>query len=291
MNKKIPVIATFFCLWLTSYIAVSVQYYIALGLIMSLGILHGSNDISLLGKLKNASHTSKMLYFLATYVAVVCIAGICFYFLPNVALLCFIIFSGYHFGEQHFHDSFQIKPVLKMMFYTVYGLFVLFLLFNLNLSETQDIIATIAQYTVTTSIFLYGLVVLSLAMIFLGCYALFTKKTTLSSMIYELFLLGVFAIVFQVSNLIWSFTIYFIFWHSIPSMIEQMKFLYGETTWNSLLKYFKNSFVTWLVSIVSMIVLLYVARGNESFFLPLLFSFLGAITFAHAFIISKIFKA
>lgn len=290
MIKKYSILLTFFCLWLTSYIAVNLQYYIAFGLIMTLGILHGSNDISLLGKLKNTSSTSKMFYFLVTYVAVVFFAGICFYFFPTLALICFVLFSGYHFGEQHFHDSFLIKWKLNKFFYTIYGLLVLFLLFILNLAETQEIVTTITGYDIPKLIFKYALVLLSLSLTALLIYAQRSHKLSVISIIHEIVLVAVFAIIFQVSNLIWSFTIYFIFWHSIPSMVEQIKFLYGETTWKSFGRYLKNSLITWLISATAMMLLLYVVKENERVFLPLLFSFLGAITFAHAFIISKIFK-
>ena len=50
--NNILITSTFFCLWLTSQIPENAQYSIGLFFIFTLGILHGSNDISIVGKLK-----------------------------------------------------------------------------------------------------------------------------------------------------------------------------------------------------------------------------------------------
>ncbi|MGK0387247.1 MAG: Brp/Blh family beta-carotene 15,15'-monooxygenase, partial [Patiriisocius sp.] len=106
----------------------------------------------------------------------------------------------------------------------------------------------------------------------------------------ELLLLFVFLIVFKISNLIWSFAIYFILWHSIPSIMEQLDYLYKEISWKSFIKYIQKSFLVWLISILGISTLLYLFRDDKKVFLPIIFSFLGAITFAHSFVISKMFK-
>ena len=53
--NNILITSTFFCLWLTSQIPEYAQYSIGLFFIFTLGILHGSNDISIVGKLKEVA--------------------------------------------------------------------------------------------------------------------------------------------------------------------------------------------------------------------------------------------
>jgi hypothetical protein len=52
----------------------------------------------------------------------------------------------------------------------------------------------------------------------------------------------------------------------------------------------KSSFLIWLISTGS-IVFLYFWLKDEAILLPLLFAFLGAITFAHSLTISQMFRS
>ncbi|MFT5249380.1 MAG: hypothetical protein ACI93P_001106, partial [bacterium] len=66
-------------------------------------------------------------------------------------------------------------------------------------------------------------------------------------------------------------------------------FLYGEVSIKTFVTYVKSSFIIWLISI-SAIALLFFWIQDEKILLPLLFAFLGSITFAHSLTISKMFK-
>jgi Brp/Blh family beta-carotene 15,15'-monooxygenase len=105
----------------------------------------------------------------------------------------------------------------------------------------------------------------------------------------ELLYLVVFAILFKMGSLIWGFALYFIFWHSNPSLHDQIKFLYGKYSFNNFMLYFKSAFIYWIISLVGIFVL-YGIFKNETIFDALFFSFLAAITFPHTFVILKMFK-
>ena len=71
-------------------------------LILTIGIIHGANDIHLeLKKNELTATKTKSIALLLKYVLVTLLTAIVFYFFSSIALLLFIIFSGYHFGEQH----------------------------------------------------------------------------------------------------------------------------------------------------------------------------------------------
>ena len=104
----------------------------------------------------------------------------------------------------------------------------------------------------------------------------------------ELFLLGVFYVVFNTASLLLAFCIYFVIWHSIPSLLDQMKFLYGDVSWKSFYRYFKSSFVYWLASLVGTFVLYLLLRNAEEFMVPGLICFLASITVPHVLVMTKI---
>ncbi|WP_310555632.1 Brp/Blh family beta-carotene 15,15'-dioxygenase, partial [Flavobacterium sp.] len=104
----------------------------------------------------------------------------------------------------------------------------------------------------------------------------------------EVFYLLVFTIIFLSSSLIWGFAIYFIIWHSIPSMIDQIKYLYIDVTFSNFKLYFKSAFFYWIASLFGIAILYYIFK-DEKIFNALFFSFLAAITFPHVLVILKMF--
>jgi Brp/Blh family beta-carotene 15,15'-monooxygenase len=98
----------------------------------------------------------------------------------------------------------------------------------------------------------------------------------------------VFALIFSSSGLIWGFAIFFIFWHSIPSMIDQIQFLYRDVTFGNFKLYFKSAFLYWIASLFGLTFLYFIFK-DEKIFNALFFSFLAAITFPHTLVILKMF--
>jgi len=239
--------------------------------------MHGSNDLSLISKFKTTSKPLKLVFFLSSYI-------------PIIALTGFIIFSAFHFGEQHWNEAKTKNLNFNSLLFLNYGLSVLFLLFALNSNATIEIIFALTGLLIN-EIWFSWIFFLNITL-FIIQVIIMTYKTyiTWQELLFELFLIIVFAIVFKTATLIWAFAIYFIFWHSIPSIFEQQSFLYGEVSFKTFIKYVKSSFLIWLISISSMLIL-FIWLKDEAILLPLLFAFLGAITFAHSLTISKMFNS
>jgi Brp/Blh family beta-carotene 15,15'-monooxygenase len=105
----------------------------------------------------------------------------------------------------------------------------------------------------------------------------------------ELLYLLVFAVIFKVSSLIWGFAIYFIFWHSLPSLYDQIRFMYNGFDTYKMFAYFKNALPYWLISILGLVGLYFIFK-DMTIFNGLFFSFLAAVTLPHSFLISRMFK-
>jgi Brp/Blh family beta-carotene 15,15'-monooxygenase len=114
------------------------------------------------------------------------------------------------------------------------------------------------------------------------------KEIKLNTVIAELFTLLVLVIIFKSSSLIWGFTIYFIIWHSIPSLLEQIRFAYGSLDRKNIINYTKAALPYWLVSLVGM-TLLYFVFKDEKHFYSLFFAFIAAVTFPHSIVMLKMF--
>lgn len=286
--SNFSVVATFFSLWLAVQFEEAAENLLAYALILTLGILHGANDLKLIEKSDTFVAMGKgFLKILFYYVLFVFVSAIFFYFLPVVALLLFVVFSGYHFGEQHWNARIGTTSILSRVFFLSYGLFILFLLFSLHIGAVSDIIQNLTVIVVPPSLYLYGTAVLGLLSL-LGLLKLTFKNKGLKAFFFrELFYVGVFYVVFGTASLLWSFGIYFVLWHSIPSLADQIRFLYGNLSRNNVTKYVKASLPYWMVSIVGLFLMLYFFSDDLESSLPLFFSFLAAITFPHVLVINK----
>ena len=115
------------------------------------------------------------------------------------------------------------------------------------------------------------------------------NKIELNTIIKELFTLIILMVIFKSSSLIWGFTIYFIIWHSIPSLLEQIKFAYGDLKRVHIMEYTKAALPYWIVSLAGMSLLYLVLKGEKHFY-SLFFAFIAAVTFPHAIVMLKMFS-
>jgi len=287
--SNFAIVASFIGLWLNSFITNAQQIFVGFTLIFSFGILHGANDLALIKNVIAKNRAFKFYTILTYYILIVVIGAILFLIIPWFALTLFILVSGYHFGEQHWNEQLQLKnKSLKFIFEISYGLLILFLMFNFHALEVQKIILAITSIDISLFHLLIILKILILFFIILSVLIYMKVETFKNYIFKELFFLLVFAILFKVSSLIWGFALYFIFWHSIPSIIDQIKFLFGKVDYNNFKLYFKSAFVYWIISLIG-IALLYIVLKDQKIFNALFFSFLASITFPHVVVILKMF--
>ncbi|NNK87877.1 MAG: beta-carotene 15,15'-dioxygenase, Brp/Blh family [Flavobacteriaceae bacterium] len=281
-------IATFFALWIAVYFDAVTEDYMGYLLIITIGILHGANDIRLIRRVFTTVLPGQMNP-LIPYVGMVLLTGLAFYFIPALALMVFILLSCYHFGEQHWIDKSVKTAWPHKLFFLAYGSLIFGLLFFLNAEETLSIMENITAVDLHTDLLtlFFGIAVVS--SIGLGIY-LFLSRKMQSNWIEEIFLILVLALVFKMASLIWAFAIYFIFWHSIPSLNDQIKLLYGENNRLNLKKYLKSSWLYYIFAVVGLVTTLYLLRNQEQLFLSIFFSFLAAITLPHVLVMMRVYK-
>ena len=282
--KNYKIVLTFFLLWLTIQFDSEAENVFAYVSILTLGLLHGSNDIKLLTQKETTQKTSSYK-ILAGYVAFVLCVGVLFYILPVLALTVFVVISGFHFGEEHLHDTYKKESALLRYCYTSYGMLILFLIFYFNTAATSSIIYDITSYTLTNTFFLVGVGITGVSTLIFSLL-LFKHKKKEVSYLEEFVYILVFIVLFKMANLLWSFAIYFVIWHAIPSLSGQIRFLYGNTSMTSVVKYLKSSFLYWLLSIAGVFSLYFYLRDDLYLFNAIFFAFLATITFPHVWVIT-----
>lgn len=287
-NRNFKIVVSFFCIWLTSLLSSEFQNISAFFLILSFGVLHGANDLLLLNKIKSTNNKSSTIRFLLGYVFVVLFTVMLFYFIPQIALFAFILLSSFHFGEQHWTEKFLKKTFIIKSFFFTYGFFILFMLFYFHQIEVTEIIFKITNFKIPKQLIQIPFFLSFVLLILEGIYLVVSNPNFKKNVIVELFYLLIFALIFKITGLMWGFAIYFIFWHSIPSMVDQVQYLYGIWNWNNFFKYCKSAFWFWLISVFGILLLYFLFKGEKRFE-ALFFAFLAAITVPHVWVIITMF--
>ena len=285
---RFSIVSSFIGLWITSLLPESFELILGFILIFTFGMIHGSNDLMIVNRLSN-SNNSKFFSILLTYMFVVISAIVIFYLFPVLALSLFVLFSAYHFGEQHWEETLnKFNSYLKRIFFFCYGMLILFMIFNFNPDKVVEIIYEITSYSLLEIYSLEVITTLVGILFLLISYGLYNNSIKLPSVLRELALLLILGIVFKASSLIWGFTIYFILWHSIPSLLDQITFIFGDLEKKSIFKYAIAALPYWLISLIGISVLFLIFK-NEKHFYSLFFAFIAAVTFPHAIVMFKMF--
>lgn len=287
--SKLSIYMSFLSLWIVSYLKNEWQIIIGFFLIFSFGILHGANDLLIIKEL-NVGRKQKFIKIITSYLILVFIAAGIFIVIPSLALFLFITVSAYHFGEQNWQKLENGFPKWLTFFFKFnYGMVLLFLLFYFHQQEVQVIIEAITFHKIELNLISYSLLVQIIVLLLQFIYFSIKSENFKRNCVIELFLFAIISILFKIGSLIWGFTIYFIFWHSIPSLYDQITFLYGTYSFSNFKLYFKSAFIYWIISLFGIAILYYFFK-DKKIFDAIFFSFLAAITFPHAWVILKMFK-
>ena len=277
-------ILSLFSLFISNHLNSEYFYFACYGLILTFGIIHGANDILIL--LKGKKQTKKIVIrSTVKYLSIVLLISVLFFLFSEISLLFFFLFSAYHFGEQQWtiFGSNQSKSI--SLFYFFFGLLIFSVLFLFNKSDVSNIIFEITKIYIPEKIYSAGIIFSSsctLLLIILN-YQILKKQ-----LLHQLALLVVMLLVFFTYELLPAFAIYFVFFHSIPSIIEQSDYLFGDSTKaENFKKFLLKGAVYWLLAIVFLVVMYLILKNNIDFSLAIFFSFLAAITFPYVLVIYK----
>ena len=277
-------ILSLFSVFVSNHLNSEYFYFACYGLILTFGIIHGANDILIL--LKGKKQTKKIvLGSTVMYLSIVLVISVLFFLFSEISLLFFVLFSAYHFGEQQWtiFGSNQSKSI--SIFYFFFGLLIFSILFLFNQSDVSNIVFEITKIHISENIYSGGFIFSSLSTLLL---IILNYQILKKQLLHQLALLVVMLLVFFTYELLPAFAIYFVFFHSIPSIIEQSDYLFGDSVRiENFKKFLLKGAIYWLLAIVFLVVMYLILKNNVDFSLAIFFSFLAAITFPHVLVIYK----
>ena len=272
---------TLICTLLGLVLPTSFLWVLAAINVLIIGIIHGANDLYIISKYSKTTKKRQFSYLFVSYVFFVSIMVLALYNVPQFALLLFVLASSFHFGEQQWHKNSIVKSAKLHLFYIAYGIFLFSLLFFTHQDQTLSIIQEISGLQIAPQILLYMLIGSAVATVFFVTLNINQLK---SQFLFQFLALIVLVLLFTQTSLLWSFSVYFVLWHSIPSLKEQADVLYPDEA-KPIYKYFRLALPYWILSLVGFGVALIFFRENSASLLSLFFGFLAAITIPHVGVI------
>jgi Brp/Blh family beta-carotene 15,15'-monooxygenase len=283
--QNFMVFFTFLLLWVSIQFGKVVEDFLAYVMVITLGILHGANDLLILSiKDKNEN---KLIKNLIIYLGIIILCVLIYLFSPYIAILFFVLLSSYHFGEEYFGQKINVNLLFNSLYFLGYGMFIFSLIFSQSITEVDIIMNELTGLTFTM-IQIKNTILISGVLLFAGSlYLVLTKRNEPKMFLEEIFYLMLLFLVFKTSSLILGFAIYFIFWHSIPSMIHQIEFISGSLSKKNFFFYVKKALIYWVISIVGLLLLLYQLVPQIELFATVVFVILFAVTAPHTWVMHK----
>jgi len=284
-------IAIFIVFIIVSYLlSANYQDLIGFTLVLSIGLIHGANDLLIIKK--NSKFTSNYSQFrpFFTYIGVVILGFTLFYFFPSFALVAFIIVSIYHFGEQHL-EAIPITRSLKNNYRFIsivsHGIILFTIIFMNNINTVDNVFLSFKINFLNSSTL--NIILITASIVYMS--TLVINKYLTSFIFSEILFFVLFYFLSLSSTLILCFSVYFIFFHSILSIKDQVKYIYGSNDSNSLKRYLLNSMPYFILAIIFLILFYNYTEIDDNDLLPIIFTFLAAITFPHVIVIEKMYRS
>ena len=292
MTKIIIFRIAIFTIFITisSLLSINYQDLIGFALVLSVGLIHGANDLLIIKKnSKSISNFSQFRTFFA-YIGVVFVGLIFFYLIPSFALITFILVSIYHFGEQHIQAipiTRKLRSNYRVISIVSHGIILFTIIFMNNIEVVNNVFLSFKINFLSSNTL--NLILVTVTVVYMS--TLVINKYLTSFIISEILFFVLFYFLSLSSTLILCFSVYFIFFHSILSIKDQVKYIYGSNDTISLKRYLLNSMPYFILALIFLILFYNFSEIDNSDLLPIIFTFLAAITFPHVIVIEKMYRS
>jgi Brp/Blh family beta-carotene 15,15'-monooxygenase len=272
----------------------NLSLFLALLLIVGLGIPHGATDHRIFHVLlQQRGGKPAMLGFYGGYLGLMLIYGLLWWLSPVFSLLIFLGTSIYHFGQSNWNYV-SLNSGFQVLLYLVYGTFVLFVPILAHFETAQPIVESILQRPlpiVSTQLLNGGIVLITIlnlgAIIVLWMRGKLTNQEVRAEVLNASILFALFAS----TPLLLGFALYFSGWHALSSIQDQIAFFKSQKPGYQLRDYVVEALPYSGLAIVGLIVMIaYSSSIQLEAAWGILFIFLSLVTLPHLILIEMLYR-
>lgn len=261
-------------------------------LIALIGIPHGAIDNVIL----QSEYKITKFKFYSLYLLSIFLYSLMWIILPFYAFILFLIISAYHFGEsQLINHLTKIKH--KKLIFLLWGVSLISTLFYYNQLELSNLFYSNSDtknliYIFNSNIIKYIFFASNSIIIGFLVYLSLYRNVSKNEMNQELFQIFLIHITFYLFPIIISFTLYFVFLHSLKALTQEFKYLNQKVEKTSIIKFIKILFPHSFISLLFVSFLIILSQKNfivVSELLLLIIS-ISVITLPHAIVMTKFYE-
>lgn len=272
----------------------SSEIWIAIPLLLLVGIPHGATDHLIFLQLQKSFFGGKQLeQFYLNYLLLMAAYSVIWWLFPILALTIFLVLSIYHFGQSNWHYVNFDSKIQAWATYLNWGAFVLLAPILWHFETAVPILGSITRSEVITVNPTWGqalCLMLFLSNVWMACVLKVGQFLTRRQFIRELFNLLILSFLYAFTPLILGFVIYFVFWHSLNSIADQIRFFKDRLEDYSWKTYVRQALPLSIVAVVGL-GLLYALQTSLGIQpnLGLLFIFISVVTLPHMILIDLLY--
>jgi Brp/Blh family beta-carotene 15,15'-monooxygenase len=272
-----------------------IEYPLLVTLVLLVGLPHGATDFLLFQRIIGVQLTRNQVFrFFIYYLGAVLGYFLVWLFFPVFALILFLGFSAYHFGQSNWHYL-KAPRWLSSIVYMVWGSFALGGAILWHWEESSIFIQQLIGSDMSAwSAATMGTIqwVLLLVTFLLTISLRLLSNIGHSNLVRELLNLGVLAFMLYFTPLLVGFTLYFTLWHSLESMLNQVKFFKGKWPTFTLVQYYRQATPYTVLAVIGLIGLIccHSLLFNNISLISIFLIFISCVTLPHLFLIEESFK-
>lgn len=263
------------------------EHIAAFSIILILGgIPHGAADYLIYRQLPQNENTAvPKRIFLFCYLGVIALYGLLWWKSPLLAFTLFILISLYHFGQSNWQYVDFDNSVRRIVSYLLWGALVIIFPVLLYLNDAAVIIYEITGWPLQAEVIRWPAIFLIIALNLINIVHLFEAELiTARDLSKELVNIMVLVGLFSTTPLLIGFGIYFLCWHSLGSVLDQLsEFRKRTNAYN--LKHYLREIIPITIAALTGLAMLYWWIGDDTNYasnLGLLFCFISIITVPHS---------
>ncbi len=262
------------------------------------GIPHGATDHVIHAYLQGGGQQQvNWGRFLSSYLLLMLVYGLGWYFFPGPSLLLFLGISVYHFGQsQELYIRWPNGSWKKRILATAWGILVLGSLLLMHIGEVGEVLSPIVQVPemllqADGKDLLIWLAAPASTVAGLWGLSLHKRAMNIPELIREILCLGLLMAVFYFGGLWLGFALYFGVWHSLSSMLAEIEEFRRSRTF-SWRHFFLEALPFTLISIagVGLLMLLPLIWGDNVPMVLLFFIAISVLTLPHTMYMDQFYR-
>lgn len=301
LGSKAPVVAITAIFILLGNFASGVlspcEPFLVLAMMLLLGLPHGATDHGLFIALqKGEAKTRKSSFYLA-YLALIALYGLVWYIFPVTAFSIFLLLSFYHFGQSNWVAINHGSDTVARFHYLLWGAGILLTPILLHAGEAIEIVAAMTGRTLIPTPdqerVHWFIAVMAFANAALMIALWWLQRIDSRQLLTELFAYALLLTLFFTNSLLLGFSVYFVFWHSLASAKDQLRFFELRLS-PALRRQLYTEIAMTVAGAIAFCLIIWLGPGPEAALQPAIiggvFIFISLLTLPHMLLVEQLYN-